>query len=118
MDLARYASERVTTEVVKAGPIRTTIVDVIEKTYKGKNNGPDEVKPAIVIADGRCVPMGPEILKTLIEAFQSSESDDWKGKSVEIYFDPTIKFGGKKVGGVRVRPLEKGTPLTADSIPF
>jgi hypothetical protein len=32
-----------------------------------------------------------------------------KGKQVEAYFDPTVSFGGKKVGGLRFRAPEGGT---------
>lgn len=28
---------------------------------------------------------------------------EWRGKSVTLYFDPTVKFGRETVGGVRIR---------------
>jgi len=33
----------------------------------------------------------------------SEETDDWIGKTVNAYEDPTIMFGGNLVGGIRVR---------------
>src|SRR4030043_481806 len=33
----------------------------------------------------------------------SEESDNWTGYQVELYHDPSIAFGGKLVGGIRVR---------------
>lgn len=33
----------------------------------------------------------------------SDESDDWIGKKVVAYSDPNISFGGKLVGGIRLR---------------
>lgn len=33
----------------------------------------------------------------------SDESDDWIGKKVVLYADPNISFGGKIVGGIRIR---------------
>ena len=33
----------------------------------------------------------------------SEESDDWIGTKVVLYEDPSITFGGKLVGGIRVR---------------
>lgn len=36
-------------------------------------------------------------------ALNSKNSDDWIGKQVVIYEDPTISFGGKLVGGLRVK---------------
>ena len=57
----------------------------------------------------------------------SEESDDWPGKKVELFVDPTISYGGKIVGGVRIRPAPTGgeaAPAEAkkedfdDDIPF
>lgn len=33
----------------------------------------------------------------------SEESDDWDGKQIVLYHDPNVSFGGKLVGGIRVR---------------
>lgn len=38
-------------------------------------------------------------------------SDDWGGHKVVLYSDPTIAFGGKLVGGIRIRaPKNKVAP--------
>jgi hypothetical protein len=39
----------------------------------------------------------------MIESLYGEESDDWRGKPIELYFDPFVTFRGKRVGGVRVR---------------
>jgi hypothetical protein len=33
----------------------------------------------------------------------SEESDGWIGKQIELYRDENVSFGGKLVGGIRVR---------------
>lgn len=33
----------------------------------------------------------------------SQESDDWIGKKIVLYSDPTIMYAGKIIGGIRVR---------------
>ena len=59
----------------------------------------------------------------------SEESDDWDGQKIVLYHDPNVSFGGKLVGGIRVRAPKPGTqtsPATApeveppndDGIPF
>jgi hypothetical protein len=46
---------------------------------------------------------------TLIAKFLGSDNtDDWEGKSIILYDDPAVSFGGKLTGGIRVRP--KKTP--------
>jgi hypothetical protein len=61
--------------------------------------------------------------------FGSDDTDDWIGKKVVLFTDPSVSYGGKIVGGVRVRaPKQKAQapkPAPApvedeldDSIPF
>lgn len=39
----------------------------------------------------------------VLEDAYGEDSDDWIGKPVEVYFDGTVMFKGKRTGGVRVR---------------
>jgi hypothetical protein len=41
----------------------------------------------------------------------SDDSDEWSGHKVVLYSDPNISFGGKLVGGIRIRAPQK--PKTA-----
>lgn len=62
--------------------------------------------------------------------FNSDDTDHWNGKKLVLYVDPTVSYGGKVVGGIRVRAPRPGaaapTPppapavqeLTDDDIPF
>ena len=68
--------------------------------------------------------------------FGSDETDDWTGKKIVLYTDPNVSFGGKVVGGIRVRAprnqaaaqvapkvgpkalLVDAPDLTDDDIPF
>lgn len=38
-----------------------------------------------------------------ISSAYGPETDDWTGRIVELYFDPNVYYGPKKVGGLRVR---------------
>lgn len=66
----------------------------------------------------------------------SDNTDDWIGKKVVLYTDPNVSFGGKIVGGIRVRapkakvaapakaappppqPVDEVDVLTDDDVPF
>ena len=40
------------------------------------------------------------------------DTDFWIGKPVEIYVDPSVMFGGKRVGGLRIRvPGQRQAPV-------
>ena len=42
-------------------------------------------------------------INVLIDVLGSDETDDWIGREVELYVDHGVMFGGKRVGGIRVR---------------
>jgi hypothetical protein len=43
----------------------------------------------------------------VLEAAFGGDSDDWKGKRVKVYVDPTVSFQGRVVGGLRLMPPKK-----------
>lgn len=47
----------------------------------------------------------------------TEETDEWMGKMINIYEDPTITFGGKLVGGIRVRAAINYQQAQPQSIP-
>ena len=53
----------------------------------------------------------------------STDTDYWSGVHVEIYVDPNVTFGGKRTGGIRLRPILTKKRQSAeedfdDEIPF
>jgi len=49
--------------------------------------------------------------------FGSDETDDWIGKKIVLYADPNVSYGGKLVGGIRVRaPRLQAQPQVAPRI--
>lgn len=65
-------------------------------------------------------------IQLLAKACGSEDTDDWIGKTVTIFADPNVSFGGKLVGGLRVRlPIKKSSKMPAgnledmeDDVPF
>lgn len=49
----------------------------------------------------------------IAHALKSEESDDWVGQQVILFDDPSVSFGGKLVGGIRVRPVPKASAAPA-----
>jgi hypothetical protein len=63
----------------------------------------------------------------LLAAMLGDDTDTWRGKEVEVYYDPTISYAGQLVGGLRVRPPRPPQPrrsrqpahdLPDDDVPF
>ena len=104
MKASTLLSEYLKTDTIRAsGPTHFTIKDYEIAEFKDEKTGKLVKKLALVVGDDQ-----PQILlnkennRTLIEAF-GDETDAWIGKTMEVYFDPKVMFGGKKVGGLRVR---------------
>lgn len=70
--------------------------------------------------------------REILKAAYGSASGAWRGKEVGFFIDPTVMYGGKAVGGVRIRcfapdPFADTPPapaadasnsVTSDAIPF
>lgn len=44
----------------------------------------------------------------VLEQAYGDDSDHWVGNKVMVYVDPNVSFGGKIVGGLRLRTPKKG----------
>ncbi len=42
-------------------------------------------------------------IQLTVKATDSDETEDWPGKKVVLYVDDNVSFGGKLVGGIRIR---------------
>lgn len=84
-----------------ARPQRLIVADVRIETISGDHG--DEEKAVMLFREN----MKPMIVNTTnwetMEVAYGPDTDDWIGQPVEVYVDPGVMFGGKRVGGVRVR---------------
>jgi hypothetical protein len=84
-------------------PVQWTIAKV-EKVELDDDEGGKKSPPVLFFRDADSKPL---ILNNTnwmaLEDLYGDESDHWIGQPVELYKDPTVMFGGKRVGGVRVR---------------
>lgn len=44
--------------------------------------------------------------------------ESWAGKEIVLYNDPTVSFGGKLIGGIRVRARKNGAAPVKEDLPF
>lgn len=76
-------------------------------------------QPVIIDVDGDWQPYKPckGMRRVLIEAWGEMGARDWPGRSMELFGNPAVKYGGVAVGGIqisRVSHIDKPqtTPLT------
>ena len=108
------------------------LTDMIESKFIKK----DDVDPAVLYTITKCVQHDvslenePQRLKWCLEfaetdkplvlnvtnmrlcesIYMSDNTDDWIGKPLVLYNDPSIMYAGKITGGVRVRPPKNQAP--------
>jgi len=91
-------SDQLNSEQLLAGPITITVTDVtigsaeqpISVHYEGENGRP--YKPCKTCRKALIFAWGPD-------------GRDWAGRSMTLYCDPQVKFGGDEVGGIRISAM-------------
>ena len=48
------------------------------------------------------------LAKAIESVTGSSDMDSWAGQHIVVYHDPDVCYQGRKVGGIRVRPFNRG----------
>ena len=89
-------------DVEGVAPFVLTIADVSEELL-GRPGSKQDVKCILWFMES---PKGLQLNKTrvkLLEAAYGPDSVGWNGKKIKLYFDPTIEFGGRPVGGVGIK---------------
>jgi hypothetical protein len=79
----------------------------IKQVKKGKVTGAGGKASGkcMIYFDGAEKPLGGgTAVLSVIGQLYGNDTRQWPGKWITLYGDPNVKFGGEKVGGVRVRP--------------
>lgn len=96
--------------------ILVTIREIFQDNV-AKEGAPEELKWCISFDEAE-KPMvlnatNGQIIASIVK---SEETDTWPGHKVVLYDDPNVSFGGKLVGGIRVR-APKGQAAKAAPVP-
>jgi len=104
MDSDKLFGSYIKTDDVKE-PVETEIVGVKIGTFGSEH---DSEQKLLVSFKGFDKPLvlnkaNQESIKAIVG---SAETDDWIGAKMVLFTDPNVMYGGKRVGGVRVRGVE------------
>jgi hypothetical protein len=77
----------------------TIIIERVEY-YHGKE------QPVEIFYHGNKLPWRPaKCMLRLLSSYWTDETENWVGKTVELYFEPSVLWAGKADGGIRVSGL-------------
>ncbi len=91
-------SDQLNADDLVAGPVTVTI----EKVSKGDREQPIHI--ALVGYDGKTFRPCKTVRRILIAAF-SDDPKKWVGQKMTLFCDPTVKWAGVAIGGIRISHL-------------
>lgn len=103
MKIGKYVTNYLSADDVE-DPRIGTITKVAEERVGGKD-GDDKLVAYFEEFDGGIV-LNKTNLLNLASIFGSEETNDWPGEKVTVWRDPSVQFGGKKVGGIAFRKYD------------
>ncbi len=86
----------------------TACMDRVEVQDLKTPNGQTESRPVLLLRDQKPLVLNKSNYVTIADLY-GDDDDGWSGHWVTLYHDSTISFGGKRVGGIRVKQ-EKPAP--------
>lgn len=91
-------SDQLNAEDLLTGPMTVTVESV------SKGNAEQPVDIHLVETPGRAYRPSKTMRRVIVKAW-GSETDAYTGRRMTLYRDPDVKFGGVKVGGIKVSHL-------------
>lgn len=77
----------------------------ITVTVTGVKQG-DKDQPVVIQIDGGHQPFKPcKSMRRILVAAWSDRAANWIGKQMTLYRDPTVKWAGEQIGGIRIAAL-------------
>ena len=113
-------------ESVSAEGDTHTIIKCVEEEINSADGG-SETKWILYLSDLKPLIMNATNIRRAVAAFGTAEVNDWGGKPLIVYADDSVEYGGKVVGGVRLRAVPAKAKAKAkakksadlgDEIPF
>ena len=90
-------SDQLNYDDLLTGPITVTVKQVIK--------GPSNDQPVEIIIDGSRPYRPCKTSRRVLISAWGDKGAEWIGKSMTLYGDPEVKFGGVSVGGIRISHL-------------
>jgi len=95
LDTIKPNSDQLNADDLIAGPITVKV--------ESMKRGPSDQQPVEIVVDGGFMPYRPcKSMRRVLIAAWGELGKDWIGKSMTLYLDRSVKYGGQAVGGIRI----------------
>lgn len=106
LDTIAPKSDQLNADDLIAGPITVKVLGVRRATPE---------QPVAISIEGRKPYMPCKSMRRVLVAAWGDNPRAWIGRQLTLYCDPTVAFGGVKVGGIRIAAMSH---LSAESVSF
>jgi len=91
----------------------TLTIDTVQQENVASPDQAQELKYTVKFAElPKSFVMNITNAESIASILGNDETDQWRGGKVEMYYEPNIMMGPKKVGGIRIRPSSQSVPVT------
>ena len=95
------------------------VIDYVRREEVIGTNGKKEYEVVAHLKNGqKPFILNKTNMKQIQKLYNAPYIEDWAGRAITVYFDPTVKFGRETVGGLRIRPtvpkMQTTSTLCAD----
>lgn len=81
-------------------------IATVEQMNVAKEGAPEELKWVLHVDEfDKPMVLNSTNGQIIAKITGSEESDGWSGQKIVLYHDPNVSFGGKLIGGIRVRAV-------------
>jgi hypothetical protein len=88
-------------------PPKLVTIKGFSQQNAGRDDSPEMKWTMSFIELGKPMVMNSTNLQLAAQALGSDDTDNWIGKQVVLYNDPSVQFQGKLIGGIRIRAPKK-----------
>jgi len=92
-------------------PINTTLLWVKEEKVTAPGKGTQTRLVAYFDGLSKGLVLNTANAETLAELTETDDYEEWADTPVQLYVDPDVTYGGKKIGGIRIRKPLSGPTL-------
>ena len=103
MNISQLKQSRFLTRADVGRGVLATIKEVYQDNI-AKDGAPEELRWCLEFDElDKPLVLNSTNAQIIASVIHSDETDSWKGHKIVLYDDPNVSFGGKLVGGIRVR---------------
>ncbi len=106
-DVTKVQNRRFLKKADLSKELRLTIREVLEEDV-ALEGAPEKLRFVLYFEEfEKALILKWNIAKAIESVTGSSDMDSWAGQPIVVYHDPDVCYQGRKVGGIRVRPLSR-----------